>query len=66
MIISMVHDIPSIDDYDQVTILHFATLEVGSPLFSRSSISRYLRVSDRRSKIFLRSTNVIKSGLRWH
>jgi hypothetical protein len=35
MIISMVHDLPSIDDYDQVMISRFATLEVGSPLFSR-------------------------------
>jgi hypothetical protein len=64
MIRSMVHDFPSIDDYNQVAISCFATLEVGSPLFSRSSISRYLRASDRLSKLFLRSTTVIKSGFR--
>jgi hypothetical protein len=38
MIRSMVHDLPSIDDYDQVAIFHFVTLEVGSPLFSLSLI----------------------------
>jgi hypothetical protein len=39
MIRSTVHDLPSIDGYDQVMISRFTTLEVGSPLFSRSPIS---------------------------
>jgi hypothetical protein len=43
MIRSVVHDLPSIDDCNQVTISHYMNFEVGSPLFSQSLISQNLK-----------------------